>query len=293
MKKIKGELKMIEIAGLSNNTKKRYGDSYGQWRNYNKGSKNTFHILPSGISNYLPYFSGKAMNLYLFYCLNSNNDTGESWYSTKTCSKKLQVTERSINNWNMTLEDIGLIVRAANNKTSKSTFLLPLSDYVITEEIGVVDYVKDYQKNEYKELTDGKLVSVINLFQWRKNPETKHYDVPYNVICLAFERTHYYEKADKKFMVRKFVLLGEDTIDQEIETKSNEFSKSVYRIGNEEKLKTIFRKEHVTLGSEVIFANLAINSMFNLKDEFKKDVLELCISICDNRDSMEEVDIIG
>ncbi|MEB7735296.1 hypothetical protein [Mammaliicoccus sciuri] len=284
---------MIEIAGLSNGNNKKYGDSYGQWRDYNKDAKNTFHILPSGIKKYLPYFDGKAMNLYLFYCLNSRNDTGESWYSTKKCAEELEVTVRSINNWNTILEDIGLIVRAANNHTSKSTFLLPLSSYVVKEdEIGVTDFVRDYNQNNYKRITDGKLVSVINLFQWRKNSETKFYDVPYNIICLGFERTHYYDRAQKDFTVRKFVLLGENNINQEIDFKSSEFTKNVYRIDSGDNIKTIFREKNVTLDQDVVIGNMAISSNINLKDEFKKEVLELLDVICENRDKLEEVDIV-
>lgn len=284
---------MIELAGLSNSNNKKYGDSYGQWRDYNKDAKNTFHILPSGIKKYLPYFDGKAMNLYLFYCLNSRNDTGESWYSTKKCAEELGVTVRSINNWNTILEKIGLIVRAANNHTTKSTFLLPLSNYVIKEdETAVADFVRSYQENDYKRITDGKLVSVINLFQWRKNNDTKGYDEPYNVLCLGFERTHYYEQADKEFTVRKFVLLGENNIDQNIKFKSSEFTKSAYRIDAGENIKTIFREGNVTLNKDVVFANMAINSSINLKDEWKKDVLELFDAICENRDKLEEVDMV-
>lgn len=281
---------MIEIAGLSNSNKKKYGDSYGEWRNYNKDAQNTFHILPSGIKKYLPYFDGKAMNLYLFYCLNSRNETGESWYSTRKCADELGVTVRSVNNWNTILEKIGLIVRASNNHATKSTFLLPLSSYVVKDEdTSIADYVRNYQGNDYKKITDGELVSVINLFQWRKNSETKVYDEPYNVLCLSFERKHYYEHADKEFTVRKFVLLGENIVNQDLGFKSNDFSKSAYMINDGTDIKTIFRDEKITL-DKVVFASMAINSSINLKDVWKKDVLELLDAICESRDKLEEVD---
>lgn len=284
---------MIKIAGLKNTKTKEYGDSYGQWRKYNKDAQNTFHILPSGIKKYLPYFDGKAMNLYLFYCLHSRNETGESWYSTKRCAEELGVTVRSINNWNTILEDIGLIVRAANNHTSKSTFLLPLSNYVVKEdETAVADFVKNYQEDTYKRSTDGELVSVINLFQWRKNSETKAYDEPYNVLCLAFERTHYYESADKEFKVLKFVLIGENVMDQSINFKSNEFVESVYMINDGEDIKRIFREGNVTLNSDVIYANMAVTSNINLKTPWKPEVLELLEEIYENREKLGEVDKI-
>lgn len=285
---------MLEIAGISSDTEK-YEESYGQWRKYNKDAKNTFHILPSGLKEYLPYFDGKAMNLYLFYCLHSKNETGETWYSTKRCAEELGVTSRSINNWNVILEDIGLILRASNNKKSVSTFLLPLSDYVVKEKENIFEFIKKYKENDYKKKTDGKLVCIINLFQWRKNPETDNYDVPYNVIYLGFERKHHYEKMNKTFVVRKHVLIGEDVVEQKLESTNNDFkNKDVYRIDSVEKVRNIFDDEGLEIQEQegIVFGNLAVSSAINLKREAQEEVIKLLNLICENRERLEEVYVI-
>lgn len=97
------------------------------------GSKNNskfkFARLDNNFAHYLPYLKDGAVKLYLHYAMSANNETGESWYGIQTSGNKIGVTERSINNWNKELEDMGLICRISAGRKSKSTFLLPITGF--------------------------------------------------------------------------------------------------------------------------------------------------------------------
>lgn len=287
---------MVKLAGLSNKkNENKVTDSYKQWREFNKGVGDNFYILPSGIKEYLPYFDGKAMNLYLYYCLHSSNTTGESWHSTKKCAEELRVTERSINNWNKILENIGLVVRTKNNKKSTSTFLLPISNYVVGNyEDNAIDYLKKYKASQQLKDIDGKLVSVYNLFQFRKNKDTNNYDDPYNVLCFIFERTHTYEKEGLDFTVKKHILIHEGFIQQEVDFVVNDVVDDAYRINNARiDVKKEFAPAELGLESEVIYENFAINSKINLKKASSVEVLELLDALGEQRGNLEEMEYVA
>lgn len=288
---------MVKLAGLKNTDNVvSCADTYAQWRNFNKESLDNFYILPNGIKKYLSYFDGKALNLYLYYCLHSNNETGESWHSTKTCARELGVSERSINNWNLTLEDVGLIKRISTNRSSKSSFLLPISDFIYHEKNkGVIEYLKDYHTSSYQRDIDGDLVAVFNLFQWRKNKDTGDYTDPYNTICLCFERVHRPKKSNEIFVVRKFVLLDEGFVKQTVSTSNNGLYADVFRIKNKEDefdLQKELEDKGLDFKTNVVFDNLFINSKFNLKDFYKKDILDLLVALSVERANLGEVDVI-
>lgn len=289
--KKKGEIILVKLSGVKSKKKASIiSESYEQWRNYTKESKDNFFIMPSGIKKYLPFFSGKAMNLYLFYCLNSDNRTGESWYSTKTCAKHLNVTERTINKWNEVLEAIGLIKRTSNNKTSKSTFLLPISNFIVKiDDMKSPQYVSSYYESNYQQDIDGELVGVINIFQWRKDLEKKTYTVPFNITCLMFERS--YSSHDINTTVRKFILI-KDGIEQELKTNNNDIKDDVYLIDKGDTIRKIFREAKTNLPLEVITSNIAVSSRFNLTSENNKEVMELLEAICEERTSLKEMTVI-
>jgi len=97
-----------------------------------KSNKNfRFAKVDSNFVNFLPYLKDGAVKLYLYYAAAANNDTGESWHSIDTISKKLSATERSIGNWNNQLENMGLIYRTSIGKRSKATFVLPLTGFAV------------------------------------------------------------------------------------------------------------------------------------------------------------------
>lgn len=287
---------MVKLAGLSNKKKEsKITDSYKQWREFNKGVKDGFYILPSGIKKYLPYFDGKAMNLYLYYCLHSDNKTGESWHSTQKCAEELKVTDRSINNWNKILENIGLIVRTKNNRKSMSTFLLPISNYVVGNyEDNAIHYLEKYKESQHLKDIDGELVNVYNLFQFRKNKDTNNYDDPYNVLCFTFERTHVYEKEGIDFKVRKHILIHEGFIQQDdVDFDVNDIVDDAYRIKDSSiNIRSKIASEKLGLEGKIIYGNLAINSKFNLKKPLSTEVLELLEELSKQRENLGEMEYV-
>lgn len=286
---------IFKLAGIKSKSsdKKKITENYEQWREFSKGSKENFYILPSGIKKYLSYFDGKALNLYLYYCLHSKNDTGESWHSTKKCAESLNVTERSINNWNTTLEQIGLIKRTSADKLSKSTFLLPISDFIVFEQrLTVEEFLKDYLKSDYQKDLVGELVAIFNLYQWRKNKESNEYTEKYNVICLIFERNHLEPKSNVTFRVRKFVLISENLIDQTLKTVANDIKDDVYRIEDKNVILDIFRGAGITIDGNVTIENMIVSSKYNLKDFHQENILKLLNHLCDNRNELGEMSIV-
>ena len=90
-----------------------------------------FAKVDNQFSGYLPYLSDGAVKLYLYYAFAAKNEDGGSWHSIETICKNLNVSDRSIVNWNNQLETLGLIYRTRGNKKSKSTYLLPLTSYCV------------------------------------------------------------------------------------------------------------------------------------------------------------------
>lgn len=287
-------ISIFKLSGIESKvSEKKISENYEQWREFSKESKENFYILPSGLKKYLSFFDGKALNLYLYYCLHSKNETGESWHSTKKCADSLNVTERSINNWNKILEEIGLIKRTSTDKLSKSTFLLPISDFIVFEKrLSVDEFLKDYFKSEYQRDLVGELVSIFNLYQWRKNMESNEYTDKYNVMCLVFERNHSPSKADVSFRVRKFVFISENLIDQTLKTVANDIKDDVYRIEDKNIILEIFRESSITISNDVTVENMIINTKYNLKDFHKGRILELLNHLCDNRNQLGEMNIV-
>lgn len=254
----------INISGLS---VKKISDveatqhAYQEWRKFRKESQETFFIIPTGLKEYLPYFYTKALNLFLYYCFHAKNETGESWHSIETISKSLGVSTRTINKWNTVLEKAGLIYREANNHLSKSTFLLPISNYyIIKPNITVFEYLQNTNSR-----IDGELKGILHMFQWRKNTETGEYTQPYNVYCCIFEREHQFE--EKIFKLRKYVFL--DFLAEpefKIAKTANELADDVYKISiTESKLMEKLKEElEENLLKKIEIHSLAINSKFNL-----------------------------
>lgn len=236
--------------------------NYFSWRKFRKESNSNYYILPVEIKEYLPLIKSNALNLYLFYCLNANNENGTSWYSTDSLAKELDTTTRSINNWNKDLVQLGLILRVTDKNKSATTFLLPISDYyikVISEDIG------EYIENTNKKI-DGELISAAHLFQWRKNSESEAYDQPYNVILLTFEKNiDFNQKSLKK---RKYVLIEtkeEQLDDFFIDVTAKNFNEDIYQFDSP--LKNKFE-------GTVLFKGVALATKYNLKDNDYKYVLE-------------------
>mgnify|MGYP003365015291 CR=1 FL=1 len=168
-----------------------YTEQHKIWKDSELKGVKEYYMLFNGISQYLPYM-GKAANLYMFYCINSKNKTGESWYAIETAANALKVSIRTINTWNDQLKELGLIFRKQGAGKSAHTFLLPTRDYVNNE------YSTAYKsgKSSLNDIFDNVLnlytdmgfdsCNIYHLFQWRKNKNS--YDKPYNALIIALSR---------------------------------------------------------------------------------------------------------
>lgn len=101
--------------------------NYNYWKS-NSIENNGFFIIFNGFmeNDILKRITGNALKLYIFFGINSKNDTGESFYSIKQIAKYFDKSERTINNWIKELEDVNLIKRyqlSYNNVAH--TFLQP------------------------------------------------------------------------------------------------------------------------------------------------------------------------
>lgn len=247
-------------------------DSYKAWRNFRSETKDGHYILPNGFNRYLPLIHTGAINLYLFYCLHAKNDTGESWYSIETLSNELDISTKSIANWNKQLESLGLIYREKDGKGSITTFLLPITDFIIEVEDDINDYIGSNHS------FDGDLVSILHIFKWISNDgKSKTCDIPKNLVILCYQRE--YEANDKNLQVRKFVIFEPKELNNlKPELNCEEFREDIYlttMVKNEFKVKTEFDIKGV-----------AINPKFNLRD--KKELLGICQDLVDGKDLLKE-----
>lgn len=119
---------MFKLLGLDNHS----SDTSYLYQEWKKQQSVGYAILSNHIEDYLPYITAPALKLYLFYVIHANNDSGSSYYSNNSIARRLKVSEKTINNWNASLQDIGLISRTRAFNSSSTTQLLPLSDFIIT-----------------------------------------------------------------------------------------------------------------------------------------------------------------
>lgn len=114
---------------------------YNTWLNYTKNEKTGYFLVSNGIKDYLPLIKSPAINLYIYYCYHANNKKGDSFVSIDTMAKDLNVSSKTINNWNTILSDLGLIRRLNRSYTSSKTQLLPTSNFIIdTTQDNSLDY---------------------------------------------------------------------------------------------------------------------------------------------------------
>lgn len=122
------DLKLKKAGRFYDNEKTVIAEFYQQSVSKNN-TEFKFAKLDNNFAHYLPHLKDGAIKLFLHYAMAANNETGESWYGIQTSGNKIGATDRSINNWNNELEDMGLIYRMSSGKKSKSTFLLPLTGF--------------------------------------------------------------------------------------------------------------------------------------------------------------------
>ena len=197
-----------------------------------------FAKVDSHFADFLPYLKDGAIKLYLYYAVVANNDTGESWYSIDTISKKLGATERSIGNWNNQLEELGLIFRTSTGKKSKATFVLPLTGFALKmnmPQIGqVFDELSLSSVNQYTKVF-GKVQSVTKLYVKGETANTIN-----EVLCIHLQ---------KLTTVDSVEINRVNTFIYNISTTTNEDAvKKLWAVESEEKVAIVNGEKEITLG---------------------------------------------
>jgi len=279
---------MVNIKGLTDQSldkTEQYKKSYKEWRNFRKDTKENYFIIPKELERYLSLISTRALNLYLYYCFKSRNETGESWYAIKSIAEDLGASSRSINTWNSTLEEAGLIVRDHGHSKSKTTFLLPLSNYYLLEN----DLsIKEVIKKSIPEIA-GDLVAVYHLFQYTKSDNKKNYDKPYNIACCVFKREH--GIGNEKIQIYKFILVKEQELDTfRLNSQSSDFESDAYLFKNDILNKLI--NKNMSENENLIIENFAVKSHIILEDPKNNEVLELLNELTNGLDKVGDMIVI-
>ncbi len=208
-----------------------------------KTNKNfRFAKVDSNFVNFLPYLKDGAVKLYLYYAAAANNDTGESWHSIDTISKKLSATERSIGNWNNQLENLGLIYRTSTGRRSKATFVLPLTGFAVkmsaTQMEQALTELNLYTPNEHTRVF-GKVQSAIKLYI--KSEATNEIC---EVLCIHLRRVNAVENTELN-SVDTFIYDSSVIADKELEEKLTAYD-------GEDKVVIINGDEEITVGQKAI-----------------------------------------
>ncbi|WP_042375283.1 helix-turn-helix domain-containing protein [Neobacillus jeddahensis] len=201
-----------------------YKKYYSSWREFNKGnndSKETFAmIFTSFKENHLSKIEGGALKLYLFFCFNSNNTDGDSWYSIEKIADFFKVGTRTVDKWVKILVDRQLIYREQATHKSATTYLLPYSTTLMKAQT-TGSYPDDSQEiieditNSLKKQKQifGNVIGVFHLFQWKiskskKRLRTNTQNIQWILFITRRENGvltgHYYElKASEDIVVSK------------------------------------------------------------------------------------------
>lgn len=177
----------IDLGLYSQKTKLNYEiNLYKKWKSFKKNIGGYF-LISNSIEEYLPYLNGGATNLYLFYLIHAKNDSGYSFYSTESIANQLEVSVRTISNWNKILIDLGLISRQSG-KSSSRTYILPTSNFTIfnNTDDNFIEVLKD---NGYHHEND------ITLCQKAKNG-----------VILFYKYTPYFRKYSNG--IKRYVFVG-------------------------------------------------------------------------------------
>lgn len=124
---------------------------YSNWIN---SKQENFARLYNSLKDYLPYISKGPLSVYIVYLIHANNETGSSFPSIDTIANMLDVSDRTINNWNSVLLDLGLIYREkTGSRLSSTTFLLPTSDYIVFKKTqNILSAINDLGYREHQKI---------------------------------------------------------------------------------------------------------------------------------------------
>ena len=248
------------------------------------GSNRAFRFakVDSNLTSFLPYLKDGAIKLYLYYTVVANNNTGESWYSIDTISKKLGATERSISNWNHQLEDLGLIFRTSTGKKSKATFVLPLTGCALRMNLQQIEQILSdlnlYGTNPHTKIF-GKIQSITKLYIKGEVPNTVN-----EILCIHLQ---------KLSTVNSIEINRVDTFIYDITSTTNEnITEKLWAFDNEDKVAIVNGEKEITLGKK---APTPLQSFF-INDFFKIDdtaVYEIMSQLTDDVDisNLEQITI--
>ena len=199
-----------------------------------------FAKVDNNLAAFLPYLKDGAIKLYLHYALVANSETGESWHSIDTISKKLGSTERSISNWNNQLEELGLIYRTSTGKKSKATFVLPLTGFAVKMSIQQIDQVLSelslYGVSAHTKVF-GRVQSVTKLYVKGDVEGSVN-----EVLCVHLQ---------KVTTVNSIEINRVDTFIYNISTTANEdLSKKLWEFEDEAKVAIINAEKKIMLGKK-------------------------------------------
>lgn len=124
-------------------------------------------------SDHLKELEDGAIKLYLYYGFFANNDTGESWHSVERIAEYFGVQTRTVEKWNRSLKEAGLIHREKDRRKSNSTFLIPFSGTIRKIRPRNVHRLDDQALvDDLLQLIGsqagvfGPIIKVIHLFHW-------------------------------------------------------------------------------------------------------------------------------
>lgn len=232
-----------------------------------------FAKVDNNLAAFLPYLKDGAIKLYLHYALVANSETGESWHSIDTISKKLGATERSISNWNNQLEELGLIYRTSTGKKSKATFVLPLTGFAVKMSIQQIDQVLSelslYGVSAYTKVF-GRVQSVTKLYVKGDVEGSVN-----EVLCVHLQ---------KVTTVNSIEINRVDTFIYNISTTANEdLSKKLWEFEDEAEVAIINAEKEIMLGKKT---PTPLNCFF-INDSFKIDdtaIYEIMSQLIDDVD---------
>lgn len=183
---------------------------FNSWTKYNKTTKRGFFTVSNALENYLPYINSAALNLYIFYAIHAKNEEGSSFYSNESIAQKLHVTQKTVTNWNNTLQDLGLITRKANYNSASTTYLLPLSDFIIKLPSG-----EENKHSEINTLLKNEGYKLCNTLYLNIN-STKNIEIKYYIFKKTYQ--------NNKFRIIRHILLEQKEKDnlQRINTEGKD-----------------------------------------------------------------------
>ena len=189
------------------------------------------------------------------------------------------MTPKTIANWNNILVELGMSARIDDSHLSKSTVLLPLSNYY---RIATNSSLKDIIQ-EKNSTVDGELIAFYHLFEWRKRDNEEIYDVPYNTLCCVFERK------TPRDSIYKFVLVEDEKLNNfKLNHSTNQIFEDVYRFQSEYLNDLLTEHKLESIPHE----NFVINTKFNLVSPKEPKLVDLLLAVTQNMSSKDKILIL-